>query len=125
MLHIKLTERRASPGGRSPSRGEMCPPLPFFLFGQEITSARGSSALRGDAFLRFDEGFLWLWHVVHVRRDGDEDAKVVCRLDQLANHADGLRARVAMDVVVSPTFGVKVPSSKMVATTGYPEFLNL
>ena len=35
-----------------------------------------------------------LLHVMQVRLDRQEDAMMVCRLDQLANHADGLCARV-------------------------------
>ena len=62
--------------------------------------ARHQCYLRGAAFLRFDEDRFP--HVVHVLGDGEEGAQVVCRLDQLANDADGLRARVDMDVVFYP-----------------------
>ena len=36
-----------------------------------------------------------------VLHDGDEDTGVVHRLDQLANRADGLRARVEVDAFPS------------------------
>ena len=38
--------------------------------------------------------------VIQVLLDREEDANNVCRLNQLANCADGLRARVEMDAIV-------------------------
>ena len=57
-----------------------------------------------------------LAHLIMARR---MLSKVVRKLDQLANHADGLRARVGMDVAYSP-FRLRVPCSKIVVpqTTG-------
>ena len=57
--------------------------------------------------------------VIHLLRDGDEDTEVVHRLDELANHVDGLAARVEVDAFVSP-FCLMVPWSKIVVpgTTG-------
>ena len=40
----------------------------------------------------------------------EEDAKVICWHDELANHADGLRARVAKEVVFSLCLFEVVPS---------------
>ena len=37
-----------------------------------------------------------------VLLDREENATNVCRPDQFANHADGLRARAAVDAVLSP-----------------------
>ena len=42
-----------------------------------------------------------IWHVIQVLLDGEEDAKNVCRLDQIANGARGLCARVDVDDVLS------------------------
>ena len=44
-------------------------------------------------------------HVIRVVHDGTE---VIHRLDQLANHADGLRARVEVDAIFSLS-RVRVP----------------
>ena len=73
------------------------------------------------AYLRFDEG-LFL-QVVLVLRDGEEDAEVVCRFDQLANHAGGLRACKWMWSFLP--FCLRVPCFKMVVlgTTGWPDSL--
>ena len=70
----------------------------------------------GAAFLRFGEGLLPQF--VHVLRDGEEDAKVVCRHGQLADHADGLCARVFVNVVFPP-LRLRVPRVRIVpGTTG-------
>ena len=47
---------------------------------------------------------------------------MLCPLDQVANHADGLCARVVMDIVFL-SFCLSVTCSKMVVTgkTGWPD----
>ena len=62
--------------------------------------------------------------VIHVLHDGDEDTEVVHRFHQLANHVDGLWARVEVDAYLSP-FSLMVPCSKVVMprTTVCPDSL--
>ena len=45
--------------------------------------------------------WVFLWQIIHVLLDRQEDSKNVCRLDQVANYADWLHARVKVDVVFS------------------------
>ena len=42
--------------------------------------------------------------MLQVILDREEDAKDVCRLDQLAEHADGLRNRAVVVAVFPPFF---------------------
>ena len=67
--------------------------------------------MRSAAFLVFDESLLQ--QDVHVLRDGEEDAKVVCRADQLASHADGLRGALKW-MLSFPPFCLWVHCSKIV-----------
>ena len=101
--------------GRSFSRGWTRPPLFFLsLFEQEVSLCERLVCFRTGQptcsrcvklncvellFLQSDAGLFG--QVAHVFRDAEEDAKLVCRLDQFACHADGLRAHVGVDFVVA------------------------
>ena len=58
----------------------------------------------GSSFFSFSEQELSPLQVIQILLDREEDAKHVCRLDQPANRADGLCARVLMDDVFSLFF---------------------
>ena len=117
VLIVSLTGHRVSPsvlpvvGERSPLSFSHCPSKGFLLpEGHLLRELDKSSArmafflMRRVACLRCDEGLLQ--QVVHVLRDGEEDAKVVCRPDQHASHVDGLFARVDIDAVFLLFFAV-------------------
>ena len=76
--------------------------------------------LRGVALLCFDG--CPLRQVIFVLHDGEEDAETVHRLDQLANHADGLGALVEVYAFFVP-FRLRGSCSKIVVagTPGCPD----